>query len=121
MALTQSPRQTPGHQAADASGSSGSRPVNRQPLALFRQQILQVLQWQAGFHRDGQIVHGMVDHPVEVATGEHLVAGMQWRAPVQASSQATGTPGCGALMPLAHQVDQIAAVGGGMAHGTMVP
>ena len=84
-------------------------------------QTLQVLKWQTGFHRDRQIVHGMVDHPVELAAGEHLMAGIQRRTPVQACAQATGTPGGAALVPLAHQIDQSAAAGGGMAHGTMVP
>ena len=121
MALPQSPRQSTGHQAADASGSAGPGPVNGQPLPLLRQQILQVLQWQAGFHRDGQIVHGMVDHPVELPAGEHLMAGIQRWTPVQACAQATGTPGGAALVPLAHQINQSTAAGGGMAHGTMVP
>ena len=121
VALSQSTRQASGDKAADAALSASLGPIHRQPLPLCGQQGLQLLQRQAGFNGDRQIIHGVVDHPIQIPAVQHGVAWIQGWTPIQSGAQATGTPGQGVLMPLAHQVDQIAAAGGGIAHGTMVP
>ena len=63
----------------------------------------------------------MVDHTIEMAAAQYGMVGIQIRPPPQMLTQAAGDPRGGVLMPLAHQLDQGASVGGGMVHGTMVP
>ena len=75
----------------------------------------------ARFHADGEIVHGMVDHPVERTAAQHRVVRIEGWPPEKMIPLSTRDPRGGVLMPLANQVDQFVAVGGGMAHGTMVP
>ena len=92
-----------------------------QPLAALRQHSLQVGQRAPGLHRDGEIVHGVVDHPVQTAAAQHRMTGIQGRSPVQACAETAGNPGGGRIVPLAHQGDQLLAGGRGRRHGTMVP
>ena len=83
--------------------------------------MLQVDKGESRLHGDGEIVHGMVDHLIEVLAAEYRMVGIQCWSPVQAGSVSTGDPGGGVLMPLAYQGDQLGSGCRGMAHGTMVP
>ena len=122
VTLSQAPCQPPCHQTADtAMVVVPPRVVQRQPLPSFGQQSLQVGQGATGFHRDGEIVHGVVDHPVETAAAENRMAGIQRWTPVQASAQTARDPGRSCIVPLAHQGDQLLTGGRGSRHGTMVP
>ena len=121
VTLTQSTGQAPRHQAANAAGVAITGQINRQPLALFGQQGLKAVEGHPRLHRQGQVVDGMVDDTIQMAAAQYGMAGIQTRPPAQVLTQAAGDPRGGVLMPLAHQLDQGASVGGGMAHGTMVP
>ena len=119
--MTQTPGQSPGHQAANAAGPAITGQINRQPLPLLGQKSLKPVEGHSSLHREGQVVDGMVGYTIEMAAAQHAMGGIQARSPLQVLTQAAGDPRGGVLMPLAHQLDQGASVGGGMAHGTMVP
>ena len=94
MALPQSAGQTAGHQPTNAAGLATAGLIDRQPLALVRQQLLEHGQGHARFHRDGQVVDGMVDHTIEMPAAQHRVIRIQGSPPAEMVAQATGNPGC---------------------------
>ena len=127
VSLAKTAGQAPGHQTTNAPHTLGlveaatSGPVDRQPLALLLEDGLQIAEMQACFHRDRQVVDGMVDDLVQLAAAQLSRFACQRRSPVQTSAQTTWNPGCGVLMQLMHQRDQLIVCGGGMGHVTMVP
>ena len=122
MALSQATGHASGHQAAHrAVGFSAPGPVDRKPLPMVGQQGLQLLQRHPRFHGDGQVIDGMVDDPIELAAAHGLMLWIEAWAPVQPRAKASGDPRGGCPVQRFDQRDQLLAVGGGMAHATMVP
>ena len=111
--LPQASGQSTGHQPAHRAGTGGCLdaaspgPVHRQPLLLFRQQALQLHQRQAGLHRDRQVIHRMVDHPLEVLHAEARPRVLQGGTPVQARGQSCRGPGLAVAVQLSHQLPQL--------------
>ena len=63
----------------------------------------------------------MVKDAVKTAAAQLFRVSLDRWPPVQPTPQPAGGPGCGVLMPLANQCDQILLGGGGMEHGMIVP
>ena len=70
---------------------------------VFGQGVLQIGQGQPGLHGDGEVIHGVVDDPVESAGAHGWACLLKRRPPVQATSQPCRRPGTATAMQVAHQ------------------